>query len=211
MKSRITTFILIAVAFAVGAALTLDGVMRRPVSRPEAATTGKAAIGGPFTLVATNGQTVSDQTYRGKWLLIFFGYTFCPDICPTTLANISVALKTLGSEASNLQPLFITIDPERDTAKVLADYLTSFDPRVIGLTGAKSQIDNVIKEYHVYVERQEHAGGDEDYLVSHSGYIYLMDPRGQFVNVIPGSVPGEQIAAWLRKQMAHPNERVSVQ
>lgn len=209
MKSRIVIFMLIAAAFAVGGALA--GLMHSTILRPEAPVAGTAAIGGPFTLVATNGQTVSDQTYRGKWLFIFFGYTFCPDICPTALANISIALKKLDSEASDLQPLFITVDPERDTAKVLDDYLKSFDPRIIGLTGPQPQIDKVIKEYHVYVERQQHDPGDQNYFVSHNGYVYLINPRGQFVNVIQGSEPGEKIAAWLSKQMAHPNERVSVQ
>jgi protein SCO1/2 len=164
---------------------------------------GLAAIGGPFTLVSTKDGNVTNQAYRGKWLLIFFGYTFCPDVCPTALNNISVALEKLGSEADKLQPLFVTVDPQRDTREVLADYLKSFDPRIVGLTGTQAQIDAVIKEYRVYALLQTSDAGD-NYLVSHSAYIYLMDLQGKFVNVIQGSEDGEEIAAWLRKQMAHP-------
>jgi len=163
---------------------------------------GTATIGGPFTLDATNGRTVSDRTYRGKWVLTYFGYTYCPDACPTALADISVALEKLGPDSRNLQPLFVTVDPQRDTREVMAEYLKSFDSRILGLTGTKDQIDRVIKEYHLYVARQKSDTNGDNYLISHSAYIYLMDPRGKFVNVIEGSAAGETIAAWLRKEMA---------
>jgi protein SCO1/2 len=127
--------------------------------------------------------------------LIFFGYTFCPDACPTALSNISVALEKLVK----LQPLFVTVDPQRDTPGVMADYLKSFDPRIIGLTGTQAQIDGVVKEYRIYVAQQKSEAGGDDYLVSHSAYIFLLDPQGRFVNVIQGSESGEQIAAWLRQ------------
>lgn len=164
-------------------------------------TTGTAAIGGPFTLVSTHGENVTNQSYRGKWLLIFFGYTYCPDVCPTALNNISVALEKLGPDASKLQPLFITVDPQRDTRDVMTEYLKSFDPRIVGLTGAQAQIGSVVKEYRVYVAQQNSESGGNDYLVSHSGYVYLMDPQGAFVNVIQGTESGEAIAIWLRKEM----------
>ena len=164
-------------------------------------TMGTAAIGGPITLVSTNGETVTNQSYRGKWLLIFFGYTFCPDACPTALNNISVALEKLGADASKLQPLFITVDPQRDTREVMREYLKSFDSRIVGLTGTQAQIDSVVKEYRVYVAQQKSESSGDDYLVSHSAYIYLMDPQGKFVNVIRGSEDGEAIAAWLRREM----------
>jgi len=159
---------------------------------------------GPFTLVATNGEDVSDQAYRGKWLLIFFGYTYCPDACPTALNNISVALEKLGSDAAKLQPLFVTVDPHRDTRELMRDYLQSFDSRIIGLTGTPDQIDGVLKEYRVYVARQESSEADgNDYLISHSAYIYLMDPDGKFVNVIQSGEAGDDIAAWLRQEMSN--------
>jgi protein SCO1/2 len=152
--------------------------------------------------VATDGRTVTDQTYRGKWLLIYFGYTFCPDACPTALNEMGVALQKLGPEAETFQPLFITVDPKRDTVEVLADYLKSFDPRIEGLTGNQEQTDSVAKAYRVYVAPQKSEGGD--YLVDHSAYFYVMDPQGKFVNVIAGDVPGDQIADKLRKMMGYP-------
>lgn len=164
-------------------------------------TMGKADIGGPFTLVSTNGEVVDNESYRGKWLLIFFGYTFCPDVCPTSLNNVSIAIERLGSAASDIQPLFITVDPQRDTRDVLAAYLTSFDARITGLTGSQVEIDRVLKGFRVYVESQR-SGDDDNYLVSHSAYVYLMDSRGVFVNVIQGTTSGEEMAVWLRKEMA---------
>ena len=197
--------ILIAIVLALVAAGALGAAWVSLVATPvpRVATSGTAAIGGPFTLVSTNGGNVTDQTYRGKWLLIFFGYTFCPDACPTALNNISVALEKLGADADKLQPLFVTVDPQRDTREVMAEYLKSFDSRIIGLTGSRDQIDRVVKEYRVYVAAQKSDTGDDNYLVSHSAYIYLMDPHGKFVNVIQGSEGGEEIAAWLRKQIVH--------
>jgi protein SCO1/2 len=165
-------------------------------------TTGTASIGGPFTLEATNGRTVSDETFRGKWRLMFFGYTFCPDVCPAALNNISVALEKLGADADKLQPLFITVDPHRDTRQVMAEYLKSFDPRIIGLSGSQDQIASVVKEYRVYAAAEKSTTGGEDYVVSHSAYLYLMDPQGEFVNVIQGAASGDDMAAWLRKQMS---------
>lgn len=164
-------------------------------------TTGKADIGGPFTLVSTNGEIVHDQSYRGKWLLIFFGYTFCPDVCPTSLNNVSIALESLGSVASDIQPLFITVDPQRDTREVLAAYLKSFDSRILGLTGSQAEIDRVTKGFRIYAESQRSEGND-NYLVSHSAYVYLMDSQGVFVNVIQGTTSGEEMAGWVRKEMA---------
>jgi protein SCO1/2 len=176
----------------------------RPVVVGKTIATGTASIGGPFTLISTNGDTVTDRIYRGKWLLIFFGYTFCPDACPTALYNIGVAHEKLGPDAGKLQPLFITVDPQRDTREVMAEYLKAFDPRIIGLTGTQVQIDSVAKEYRVYVA-QAKAEREGDYLVSHSAYTYLIDPQGKFVNVIGGSAAGEEIATWLRKEMDQPS------
>lgn len=169
---------------------------------PEQSSSSSAQIGGPFTLIDTSGRTVTDQTYRGKWLLIYFGYTFCPDACPTALNNISVALEKLGPEANRIQPLFITVDPKRDTPPVMAGYLKSFDSRIVGLTGSQAQTDGVAKEYRVYVAPQKSVG--DDYLVDHSAYLYFINPKGKFVNVVAGDVPGDQMADKLRTMMAHP-------
>ena len=210
---RMTSKRLIVVLAAVTAfALAIVGVLfvTTPVPRPlpsgaaivgKSIRTGTPAIGGPFTLVSTNGETVTDQSFRGKWLLIFFGYTSCPDLCPTALTNVSVALEKFGADTSQLQPLFVTVDPQRDTREVMANYLKSFDSRLLGLTGTQAQIDSVIKEYRLSVALQKSETGGDDYLVEHSAYIYLMDPQGTFVNVIMGNEDGDAIAAWLRKEM----------
>jgi len=184
-----------------GGVLLGTALRQRGMTSGTVTTSGTATIGGPFTLVATNGQNVSDQTYRGKWVLIYFGYTYCPDACPTALNSISVALEKLGSDASNLQPLFVTVDPKRDTRDVMAAYMKSFDSRILGLTGTKDQIAGVVRQYHLYVSQDKSESGGDDYFVSHSSYIYLMNPQGKFVDVIPGGAAGNDIAVWLRKEM----------
>jgi cytochrome oxidase Cu insertion factor (SCO1/SenC/PrrC family) len=118
-----------------------------------------AAIGRPFTLTATDGTTVTDQTYRGKWMLIYFGYTSCPDACPTALNDMGVTIDRLGREAAALQPIFITVDPTRDTREALTEYLKSFDPHIVALTGTKDQIA-VAKAYRVYYSAHEADGGN---------------------------------------------------
>ncbi|HUJ97393.1 MAG TPA: SCO family protein [Stellaceae bacterium] len=155
-----------------------------------------AAVGGPFTLTAADGATVTDESYRGKWLLVYFGYTFCPDACPTALTNISAALQQLGPLADRVQPLFITVDPHRDTPKVMADYVKAFDHRIVGLTGSTAAIAAVTKEYGVYVAPQRSEG--DDYLVDHSSFIYLMNPDGKFVATLSGAATGAQLAARLQ-------------
>ena len=115
--------------------------------------------------------------------------------------KVSVALEKLGADADRLQSLFVTVDPQRDTRDVMTEYLKSFDSRIVGLTGTKAQIDAVVHEYRIYVAQQRSETSGDDYLVSHSAYVYLMDPRGKFVNVIQGGEAGDEIAAWLRKEM----------
>jgi protein SCO1/2 len=209
LGSRLAILPLAVVAaciLAVAATLALIGP-RSPTSGRyivgENLTAGAAAIGGPFTLVSTNGENVTDQSFRGKWLVMLFGYTSCPDVCPTALSNMSAALEKLGREANEFQSIFITVDPQRDTRDVMTEYLKSFDSRIIGLTGTQAQINDVVKEYRIYVASARSETGANDYVVSHSAYIYLMDPRGQFVNVIHGSESGDEIAAWMHREMSH--------
>lgn len=125
---------------------------------------------------ARDFETVTDQTYRDKWMLIYFGHTFCPDAWPTALSNISGALAKLGPEALRVERLFIAVDPKRDTPKVMADYLQSFDPRIVGLTGSQAQTDSAAKAYRVYVAPQK--GDRDDYLADHSAYLYVVNPQG---------------------------------
>ncbi|ACB97214.1 SCO family protein [Beijerinckia indica] len=136
-------------------------------------------IGGPFVLEATDGRTISDKDLLGRPYLLFFGYTHCPDFCPTALADMSAVFKAMGEKAP-VTGVFITLDPERDTPAVLRDYLSSFDPRIIGLTGEKDKINAVAKAFRVY--SRQIPGPNGDYTLDHTGLVYLMDRRGQFIN-----------------------------
>lgn len=157
-------------------------------------TTLSVTIGGPFSLTAPDGTTVTDQTYRGKWLLVYFGYTFCPNSCPTTLLEIAAALEKLGPDAAKVQPIFITVDPKRDTPKVMAQYTQSFDSRIVGLTGTPEQIAAVALEYGAYYVAHKSGDGANDYTMDHSTYLYVMDPRGQFVQAFDADTPADRIA-----------------
>jgi protein SCO1/2 len=135
-------------------------------------------IGGPFELVDQEGHTVTDKTFLGRPSVILFGYTSCPDVCPTTLIDLSNWLKALGSPADKLNVLFISIDPQRDTPAHLRDFLSSFDPHIRGLTGTNEQIAAIAREFRVYYKRVEESDGT--YSMDHTGAIYLMDKTGQF-------------------------------
>lgn len=163
-------------------------------------------VGGSFTLTAPDGTTVTDETYRGKWLLVFFGYTSCPDVCPATLSEIAVAIEELGPDAAKLQPIFITVDPEHDTPEVIGKYTGAIDPRIVGLTGSPQQIAAVAQGYGAYSARHKTEEGVEDYVVDHSTYIYIMDPQGKFVRGLDFDTPASLIADTLRKIMAQPDE-----
>lgn len=170
---------------------------------PESATT-QAEVGGPFTLTDHNGRRVTEKDFAGKYLLIFFGYSFCPDICPTTLTRITGSLEILGNKVETLQPLFITIDPQRDTVEILRDYLSNFHPAILGLTGTAEEINRVAKVYKVFYGKAEVEGSsvdDQDYLMDHSGFVYLMDPEGNLAEVFfhdaSADTMAESIAARL--------------
>ena len=165
------------------------------------AATSAVTIGGPFTLSTPDGATVTDETYRGKWLLVYFGYTFCPNSCPTTLLEVATALKKLGADADHVQPLFITVDPQRDTPKVMQQYTASFDPRIVGLTGTQQQIAAAAQEYGVYYARVPSGPGADDYVVDHSTYLYVMNPHGKFVRAFDTNTSGDRIADVLRELM----------
>ncbi len=170
--------------------------------QPPARATLPVTVGGPFALMAPDGTAVTDQTYRGKWLLVYFGYTSCPDTCPTTLIEIAAVLRKLGPDAAKLQPIFITIDPQRDIPEVMGKYTQSFDPRIIGLTGNPQQIDAVTQEYGVYFVPHQTGPGTQDYVMDHSIYLYLMDPQGKFARAFDTDWSADRIAATLRELMA---------
>ena len=169
---------------------------------PAWAAASSVTIGGPFTLSALDGKTVTDQTYRGKWLLVYFGYTFCPSSCPATLLEIATALRELGPDAAKVQALFITVDPQRDTPKVMQQYTQSFDPRIIGLIGTPQQLAAVAQEYGAYYVPHRTGPGADDYVVDHSTYVYVMDPEGKFVRAFNSGTSGDRIADALHKLLA---------
>jgi protein SCO1/2 len=156
-----------------------------------------SAIGGPFQLVDQNGKTVTDADLRGKWSLVYFGYTHCPDACPTALNDISIALAELGSKRDAVRPVFITVDPERDTAEALKAFVTSFDAPILALTGSPEQVAKAAKAYRVYYAKHPEAGGD--YSMDHSSVIYVMDPEGRFTASFTHENTPEQIAERLKK------------
>jgi len=166
---------------------------------PRVVTVGTPQIGGPFSLADQNGQPKTDADFRGRWMFVYFGYTNCPDVCPTTLALMSEVLKQLGGQANLIAPIFVTVDPGHDTPKVLKQYLASFGPRFIGLTGSQHQIAAVAREYKVYSVKRPLKGGG--YAIDHSSVVCLMDPAGKFVTVYDNSQTPEQIAADLRKRL----------
>jgi protein SCO1/2 len=161
---------------------------------------GGVTMGGPFTLTDDHGQKVTDATYRGRWMLVYFGYTFCPDVCPTELQAIAAALDKLGPQAAQVVPLFITIDPERDTPKVLAGYVKLFDNRLIGLTGTPRQIAAVAKAYRVYYAKVT-SKDSSDYLMDHSAFIYLMGPDGRFRTLFREGTNPQELADGIHAQI----------
>ncbi len=170
---------------------------------PAGAASLPSLFGGPIELVDHDGRTVTDQDFAGRFMLVYFGYTHCPDICPTDLAAMAAALDDIGPLAARLRPVFITLDPERDTAEVLRDYVHAFHPSLVGLTGSASQIAAAAKAYRVHrrVFRVE-GGAKEDYFVDHSSLAYLMGPDGKFVTMFPHATPSARIAEILGKYLA---------
>jgi len=156
-----------------------------------------SAIGGPFQLVDQNGKTVTDGDLKGKWSLIYFGYTHCPDACPTALNDISIALSELGAKRDAVRPVFITVDPERDTPEALKSYVTSFDAPILALTGTPEQVGKAAKGYRVYYAKHPESGGD--YSMDHSSVIYVMDPDGRFTASFTHESTPEQISERLKK------------
>jgi protein SCO1/2 len=160
-----------------------------------------SGIGGPFTLEDGNGKPVTDRDFRGQYTLVYFGYTFCPDVCPTTLNAVADAMDKLGPAAKNLRPLFITVDPRRDTPAVVKQYAAAFGPSITGLTGTPAQIAQVAKEYRVYYAEHKTGPGPDDYSMDHSSILYLMDPEGRFIAPVRADQTGDEIAANLKKLM----------
>ena len=181
--SRKLPLILLALAAAAGAALLL----LRPAA-PQGNLTG-ASVGGPFTLTDETGRTVTSETFAGQWRLLYFGFTYCPDICPTDTAKLAAGLKLFEAkhpkQAAKLQPLFVTVDPERDTPAALAEFTDSFHPRLLGLTGSREQVDAALKAFRIYASKVPGTTPDA-YTYDHLAVFYLMDPEGRPVQFLAG-------------------------
>ncbi len=189
-------FLLLATVLAAGALWRLGDL--RAQRGTQTISIDKVELGGPFTLTDQDGQKRSDSEFRGKYMLVFFGYTFCPDVCPTTLAVMAAALDKMGAGADRIVPIFISIDPERDKPEVLKAYLSAFGPRFVGLTGTEDEIAAIAKAYRVYV--QAHKDDGANYTVDHSGVVYLMDKSGVFLANYSLDASPDKLAADLTKQ-----------
>jgi protein SCO1/2 len=184
---------LAGLALCFGVVLILAGRLSSPVAQQI------ASIGGPFKLVDQNGQVVTDQDLKGRPFLVFFGFTHCPDVCPTTLFEVSEILRALGPDADRARALFITVDPERDTPAAMKDYLSSFDPHLSGLTGDPAEIAAVAKAYRVYFKKVPLDEGN--YTMDHTAIVYLMDKTGRFVSPFNIKRPTDVEVADLRRYL----------
>ncbi|MGK9167948.1 SCO family protein [Inquilinus limosus] len=198
MRARILVPLALAVAaILVGAAGFLLLYPQDPSARP---IVSGALPGGPFRLTDQTGAILSDADLKGRPFAVFFGFTHCPEICPTTLWEMSQALQVLGPDADRLRMLFVTVDPERDRPEMLQQYLQSFDRRIVGLTGSPEEIAAVAKSYRVYWRRVP--TGDGDYTMDHSAMVYLMDADGRFTELIAYGTPEPERMAALRRLIA---------
>jgi cytochrome oxidase Cu insertion factor (SCO1/SenC/PrrC family) len=159
-------------------------------------------VGGPFELVDHTGRIRTERDFRGRLMLVYFGFTYCPDVCPTDLQAIGLAMDRLGSDADNVQPLFITVDPERDTPQHLAEYVPLFHPRLIGLTGSLDAIRKAADAYKVYSAKVPLGKGQGDYTVDHTAFIYLMDRNGDYLGFFPPGTSADRMVEIIRPQLA---------
>ena len=201
--ARVRLVLFVLAGFAVGGAVAM---LLLPAARakllPQVAavrSVGQALIGGPFSLTDHTGKRVTDQDFRGRYMLVFFGFTLCPDACPSGLQVIAAALDKLGSKAESITPILITLDPERDTPAQLASYVKSFHPRLIGLTGTQAEIDAVAKAYRVYAKKVSDPKSTAGYTIDHSTFIYVMGPDGAYITHFTHATGVDAMAERLAK------------
>ncbi len=201
MRGRFLT--VIVAGFLIGALAGAAAlIVTRAPTGPGVATTGTALIGGPFTLVGRDGKPVTDRAFRGKLMLVFFGFTHCPDICPAELQVMSAALDELGPKGNDIIPIFITLDPERDTPPVVTGYVMNFSPRFVGLTGSPEQIAEAAKAYRVtYSKFQEDQTKPDDYTIDHSALVFLMGKDGEYLTHFAYGTPAAKMAETLRRYL----------
>lgn len=196
--------ITVAAAAVIGAAiatLTLSPGTMNGVSRV-IGTTGQALIGGPFKLTNHEGNTVTDKTFHGKHMLVYFGFTHCPEICPSSLQVMGEALERMGPVADAVTPVFITVDPERDTVELMGDYVSNFHPRMVGLTGSEADVGAAIKTFRVFAQKVKTGDDPDDYTMDHSSFYYLMGPDGMFLTHFNHGISPEKLAAGLTERLA---------
>ena len=200
-KSRLLLIWLALACILFSAPVAADDVAGpSPQELIEGLLSGRAPVGGPFELTDQTGHRRTDADFRGKLIVLYFGYTYCPDVCPTELQSISLALDKLGATAESVQPLFVTVDPERDTPARLADFVSSFHPRLIGLTGSLADIRKTAIAYRTFFVKNS-ASTPGDYSVDHTGFIYLVGKDGRYLGFLPpGSTP-DAIADAIRAQL----------
>lgn len=170
--------------------------------RADLATEREPAFRAAFELTDHTGIVRTQEDYAGQWMLVFFGFANCPDVCPTTLAEIAAVMDGLGEDAAQVQPLFITIDPERDTPSVLADFVPRFEAGIVGLTGTPDQIDRTADSFHIFYENVEEAAAPDGYTMGHSSQLFLFDPEGGYVKAWSYGARAEEILADLRVRLA---------
>lgn len=198
MKTRL--ILLLLGGFAIGAAIAANthpalspsGPRTQPVQ-----SSGAALIGGAYALTDHKGQPVTEKSYYGKWQMVFFGFTHCPDICPTKLSTIRETLDLLGERAKLVTPIFITVDPERDTSQVMADYIGNFGEDFVGLTGSVESVRAVAKAYRVFYTKVQLEGSALGYTMDHSAYTYVMNPKGEYVTHFAYGTKPEEMAKKL--------------
>jgi protein SCO1/2 len=161
---------------------------------------GKGPVGGPFTLTDQDGRSRSLEDFRGRLVLLYFGFTYCPDVCPTDLMSVGNLIRSLGREGDQLQPVFVTLDPARDKPEVLRAYVASFHPRFVALTGTEDEIRRIATSYKVFFEKVRPPGVNT-YLIDHSAYVFLLDREGRFITLFPPGTPQERMAVMVREQL----------
>ena len=193
MSSKLLIALALGLVAGFGAAYVTLNIPAGPEGQTQTPT-GRVAIGGPFSLVDTTGERRTEKDYAGKPMLVFFGFTNCPDVCPSGLQTLTVALGKLGDKANRLTPLFITVDPERDTPQSLAAYMKSFHPRIQGLTGTSDEVNAAVKAYRVYAVKVPDEKDPTRYNIDHSSFFYLMNSSGEYVKHFPHSTDANVLA-----------------
>jgi protein SCO1/2 len=185
-------------------ACAADASARSPAEIMDILMWNREPVGGPFELTDHTGRVRTERDFRGQLMLVYFGFTYCPDICPTDLQAIGQALDKLGRDGERVQPLFVTVDPERDTAQHLAEYVPLFHPRLIGLTGSLDAVRKAADAYKVYFAKVPSGKESGDYTVDHSAFIYLMDRDGNYLGFFPPGTTAERMVEIIRPRLAEP-------